>query len=237
MIRRASHLLVALALGVVATPVAHAERHVAEAKVAPSQARSRAGARVVRIIRKLKRTVKTTKYQHWNTIRRRSGYYAWDCSGMAMWILRRAAPRALRALRRRRPAAIDFYKAIARAPTKRARAGWRQLSHISQVRPGDVFAFPRSPVSRSKTTGHVGFFVERPWRVKGIRGAWAARIADATRIPHEKDTRRDNPDGGFGFGTFMFLVDAEGRTYGYGWAGTRSRGYLPTHVVYGRVTR
>lgn len=220
-----------------AAPAARAEPVRAEARLSPRLAPSRAGKRVVRILRRLDRTIKKTRYQHWNTIRRRSGYYAWDCSGMAMWILRRAAPRALRAVRRRRPAAIDFYNAIARAPTKRARRGWRRLVHISQVRPGDVFAFPRSPLSRSKATGHVGFFVERPWRVKGIRGAWAARIADSTRLPHEDDTRTSNPDGGFGFGTFLFLVDDKGKTYGYGWFGTLSRGYLPTHVVYGRVTR
>jgi len=201
-----------------------------------TQSASRAGGRVVKLMNKLKRSVKVTKYQHWNTIKRRTGYYAWDCSGMAMWILRRTAPRALRAMKKRRPQAVDFYKAIVRSPTKRARRGWRQLKHISHARPGDVFAFPRSPVSRSKTTGHVGFFVEKPWPVPGLKGAWAARILDATRIPHQDDTRKDNPDGGFGFGTFMFLVDDKGKTYGYGWHGTNTRGYLPTHVVYGRVT-
>ncbi len=231
-------LLVTLAVAgtfVVTTATSAAPRSRAEDRLSQDQAASKAAKRVVKLIGKLRRSVKTTKYQHWNHIRYKDGYYAWDCSGMAMWILRRTAPYALRSLGKRRPQAVDFYKAIVRAPKKGSRRGWRQLRHISHARPGDVFAFPRSSVSRSKTTGHVGFFVEKPWPVPGLKGAWAARILDATRIPHEDDTRARNPEGGFGFGTFMFLLDKDGKTYGYGWHGTRSRGYLPTHVVYGRV--
>ena len=159
---------------------------------------------------------------------------------MANWILKRTAPRARRALRKSRPRAIDFYKAIVKAPEKRARRGWQKLPHISDARPGDVFAFPRSPLSKSKISGHVGFFVERPWKVENFRyegEAWAARILDATGLPHQNDTRARDSEGGFGFGTFLFVNDENGDTIAYGWFGTASRGFLPTKVAYGRVTR
>ena len=103
--------------------------------------------------------------------------------------------------------------------------------------PGDIFAFPRSPISTSRVTGHVGFFVEKPWPVPGVERAWAARILDSTRTPHQDDTRSADGEGGFGFGTMMFVNDESGKTIAYGWYGTDSRGYMPTHVVYGRVTR
>ena len=64
-----------------------------------------------------------------------------------------------------------------------------------------------------------------------------ARILDATGLPHENDTRARDSEGGFGFGTFLFVNDESGDTIAYGWFGTRSRGFMPTTVEYGRVTR
>lgn len=199
-----------------------------------------AAASVVSEIVALRDSVRSTRYQARTEIDAGRGHYAWDCSGMANWILRRAAPRARRALRKGRPRAIDYYKAIVRAPIERARRGWKQLGHIGEARPGDVFAFPRSPVSRSRISGHVGFFVGRPWKVPlELAGheMWAARILDATGLPHQNDTRSRASDGGFGFGTFAFINDPSGKTVAYGWFGTASRGFMPTHVAYGRVAR
>lgn len=209
----------------------------AEERLSPELAASPAAARVVKVINAVKDSVVKTRYKHRTRVHRRKGYYAWDCSGMAEWMLKRSAPRALRALDKERPRAIHFYRGIARAPTTRARRGWRQLGHVSEARPGDLFAFPRSPLSTSPITGHVGFFVEAPWPVPGVERAWAARIVDSTRTPHQDDTRSADGVGGFGFGTMMFVNDESGKTIAYGWYGTRSRGYMPTHVVYGRVTR
>lgn len=199
---------------------------------------------VIAQILSLRDAVKSTRYQGRTEIDSGAGYYAWDCSGMANWILRRAAPRARRALRASRPRAIDYYRAIVRAPTARARRGWRQLEHVADARPGDLFAFPRSPISTSRISGHVGFFISRPARVPVRLGGelaghqmWAARILDATGLPHQDDTRDRDSEGGFGFGTFAFINDPTGKTVAYGWFGTASRGFMPTHVAYGRVAR
>lgn len=199
-------------------------------------AASDAGARVIALVNKLRNTVKITRYQSATRIKERRGLYAFDCSGMAAWFLKKTAPDARRAMRSRRPRAIDFYLAIARAPMAKPSHGWLQLKHVSDARPGDLFAFPKSPISKSNITGHVGFFVERPWPVEGIEGGWAARIVDATKTPHQYDTRKRDGDGGFGFGTMMFFTNGAGKTFAYGWQGTNNR-FMPTHVVYGRVTQ
>jgi hypothetical protein len=212
----------------------------AESRLRRELAAEPAAGRVVSEIVALRDRVRSTRYQARTEIDPDRGHYAWDCSGMANWILRRAAPGARRALRKARPRAIDYYKAIVKAPTAKARRGWRRLGHVSEARPGDLFAFPRSPISTSKISGHVGFFVGRPHKVPiPIDGyeIWAARILDATGLPHQDDTRDRDSDGGFGFGTFAFVNDASGETVAYGWFGTASRGFMPTHVAYGRVSR
>ena len=208
-----------------------------EELLSPDLTASAAAASLVELIADVRDTLVTTSYEHDTRVRADEGYYAWDCSGMAAWMLARSAPRALRSIGKSRPRAIDFYNAIVRAPFDESRRGWQQLGHVSDARAGDVFAFPRSPISKSPITGHVGFFIEQPWAVPGVDGAWAARILDATRTPHQDDTRSRGDGGGFGFGTMMFVTDGDGKTISYGWHGTNSRGTMPTHVVYGRVTQ
>ncbi len=211
----------------------------AEQRLEPRAAAGRAASRVVHTINKLAASVRKTRYQARTVVRRKAGYYAWDCSGMAAWILRRTAPGALRALNRRRPLARDFYHAIRRAPTKRGRRGWQRLAHISQARPGDLFAWLRSPLSRSKVTGHVGFIVDRPTPIPGKPRLYLARILDATSLPHQDDTRAADSGGGFGFGTVLFVTNKAGRTIAYGWYGTESLrwGVLPARTLFGRVVR
>ncbi len=220
-----------------AVPEPPAPRPRPEEYLSAEMSASPAAAKLVDLICDIKDNLVETRYQHSTRVRRKAGYYAWDCSGMVDWMLAHTAPRARKAMHSSRPRAIDFYQVIVAAPIERARRGWQRLGHVSEARPGDLFAFPRSSVSRSPVTGHVGIFVEQPWPVAGFEDAWAARILDATRTPHQDDTRADDGIGGFGFGTMMFVNDGDGRTIAYGWHGTDSRGYLPTHVVYGRVLR
>jgi len=210
-----------------------------ERQMSADQGQSVAARDVITLLASLRDSVVETKYQARTRIRKKDGYYAWDCSGMASWILRRSAPRARRALRSPRPVARDFYKMIARVPTRRARRGWQKLSHVSEARPGDLFAWLRSPASTSKVTGHVGFFVEAPQPLVDHPNIYVARIVDATSLPHGDDTRARDGEGGFGFGTMLFETDDDGETVGYGWHGHRSLewGFMPAKVIYGRVTR
>jgi len=215
----------------------------AERRLAARAAAGKAASRVVETIRYLAANVRRTRYQSRMVVRRKSGTYFWDCSAMAGWILHRSAPRAFRALNRRRPLARDFFHAIRRAPLKGSHRGWQRLGHISMARPGDLFAWLRSPLSRSRVTGHVGFFVDRPTPVTlrhSLSGRlFLARIVDATSLPHQDDTRRTDGPGGFGFGTLLFVTDRSGRAIAYGWYGTESLkwGVLPAKTIFGRVVQ
>lgn len=202
--------------------------------VQPPPATAR-GARVLEVLDRVRSGLRQTRYQPATVVRERDGLYLWDCSGMAAWVLRRAAPHAMRAITRARPVARDFVGVIERAPTARPRGGWQRIERVEDARPGDVFAWRRPRGFPSRNTGHVGFVVEAPIPVPAIPGAWAVRIADSTSWGHEDDTRPSDGVGGFGMGTLVFLTDAAGRGTHYGWAGTRSEGYVVTPIVFGRV--
>jgi hypothetical protein len=198
---------------------------------------SRAAARVLATLGEIEASLTSSRYQAATRVRVADGVYDWDCSGMAAWILRRAAPAALAALASRRPVARDFAAAIERAPTAHGRGGWQRIARIEDVLPGDVFAWRRPRGFPSKNTGHVGFVVAPPLAVPAIPNAWAVRIADSTSSFHQDDARARDDDGGFGLGTVVFLTDGEGRVTSYGWSGTRSEWYVVTPVVFGRVHR
>ncbi len=203
----------------------------------PPAAPTSAAGRVVAVVDQIRSTLVESRYQHATSVRAQDGVYLWDCSGMAAWILRRSAPQALLALGSSRPVARDFVAAIERAPITKPRGGWQRVPRISDVMPGDVFAWRRPRGLPSKNTGHVGIVVDRPLPVAGLPGGWAVRIADSTSSHHQDDSRNDDVDGGFGIGTLVFLTDDQGHATSYGWAGTRSEWYIVTPVVFGRVSR
>lgn len=191
--------------------------------------------RVLARLEAVERRTRRTRYRHRTRVDVAHGIFEWDCSGMAGWVLRRETPRAARALGRPRPIARSFARTIARAPTDRARRGWRRIDHIGDALPGDVFAWERPPGFRSRNSGHVGFVVNRPVRLTG--DLWAVRILDSTSAPHQDDTRRPGSSGGTGRGTMTFLTDSEGHATAYGWHGTRSLGYVETPILFGRPER
>lgn len=210
------------------------------ARVAPTRAfgdapaESAAAARVVATLTQVRTTIRQTRYEHTTHVRASDGLYLWDCSGMAAWILSRAAPRAFASVGGERPVARDFFRAIARSPTSRARGGWRQLDRLEDARPGDVLSWVRPRDFPSHNTGHVAFVLAAPVKVLSRDDAWAVRVADATSFGHENDTRPQGSDGGYGEGTLLFLVDAQGRGTAYGWFGSYSDAVIVTPIVVGR---
>lgn len=211
------------------------------APASTSAAQTRAGGKVLARLDKIKGSLRSTEYRHTTSVRRKIGHYAWDCSGMANWILKRDAPRAFEALHRDRPVARTYWRTIDKAPTAKPRRGWQKIADITDVRPGDVFAWRRPPDwPPGGNTGHVGFVVGSPETVTDERfaavRAFTVRIIDATSLPHQDDTRKPEGKGGFGSGTLLFVTDETGRAYAYGWFGARSRGVIPTDIVFGRLT-
>ncbi len=220
----------------VAPPAPVVERVALEPVGGPEPA-TRAAGRVVEVLAKIEAGLRTTRYQHSTKVRVREGLYAWDCSGMAAWVLEHAAPKALAAVGGDRPVARDFYRAIERAPLDKPKRGWQRLGGVVDARPGDVFAWLRPPDLPKNITGHVGFVIETPRPVAGLDGAYLVRIADATGLPHGDDSRGAGGEGGFGSGALLFLTDERGVSTHYGWFGLASRGFIATEVLFGRVSR
>ncbi len=210
---------------------------VEDAPLDPDLAATDAAADAIAWIDQIAEEMRVTRYQGRTEVIVEEGYYAWDCSGMVGWILRRTAPRAFGAVGSRRPLARDFYRAIARAPSNRPSRGWQRVDSIEDVRPGDVFALPRSATSDTDETGHVGFVVSVPEREGALPHAFAMRVADATAVPHADDTRDEDGAGGFGFGTMVVMLDETGDAIGYLWAGPDGPELTPALVLFGRVHR
>ncbi|MEZ4326919.1 MAG: hypothetical protein R3B40_17005 [Polyangiales bacterium] len=198
-------------------------------------AASLAGQRVVARLSDIRHRLVSTRYQHRTRVRESRGEYAWDCSGMVSWILAREARVALRGLASPRPVARSYVQAIERAPTTRARRGFRRLAHVAEGRPGDVFAWRRPLDWGPGATGHVGFLLSRPVPVPEWPDAYVFRAADATSFGHQDDTRPDGSGGGYGEGTLLVTTDGEGNATGYGWYGRYSDWVVTTPVVFGRL--
>jgi hypothetical protein len=195
-----------------------------------------AAARVLRILDRVDRRLSDTRYQHQTVVAEWRGLYAWDCSGMVTWVLERAARGARKRILSDRPVARDYYEIITNSSTRAPYKGWTRVRDIDALRPGDVFAWKRPRTwPRDDETGHVGFVLERPRPAPGHHRAYLLRIADATSVPHQHDTRDTEGSGGFGRGTLLVTVDAAGQPLAYGWYGTESRGVVPAPMAFGRV--
>ena len=198
---------------------------------------TRAGERVLTVIDEIEENLRETSYQARTQVRADAGEYHWDCSGMAAWIMKRAAPKAFRTLGDSRPVARDFAAAIERAPTKKARDGWQRIANIADVMPGDVFAWRRPRGMPSKNTGHVGFVVDvrypcRKFPARGRCGSRTRRAAITKTIRARATTTV-----GSASALVLFMTDADGKVTHYGWSGTLSEWYITTSVVFGRLHR
>jgi hypothetical protein len=205
------------------------------AREAPARSAAVAGALQV-----IQEGLTSTKYQHRIAVDARKGIYNWDCSIMAAWILARTAPAARRAIGVDKPLARDFHRVIQRAPTDRAGHGWRRLTDVAALEPGDLFAWLKPEMFKQRAnTGHVGFAIGKPRRHPRFAGVWLVRIADATTELHGDDSRPPGGEGGFGTATIAFLVDAAGAPRAYGWYGEAQdpATFVPTDIVLGRVFR
>ena len=198
-------------------------------------------ARIVALLEEIQAGLTSTKYQHVTRVDRRAGAYYFDCSGMAAWILKRAAPAAHAAVQRPeggRPLAVHYYRTIARIEPGKRRGPWLRVADAGQARPGDVIAWERPKWFDSKSTGHVAFVVGAPRAVAEPVPGVLVRVADASKFRHEDDSR---PAGTTGFGTGVLLLptDARGQPTGYGWVGalTPEDWIVPAALVIGRPLR
>ena len=114
-----------------------------------------------------------------------------------------------------------------------------RVDRPESLRPGDVFAWLKPPHWKRPNTGHVGFLVSAARPHPEYAGVWLMKIADATSIPHQGDSRDKDGEGGYGTGVIAFQFEPDGQAVGYGWYGARQppKSFVPTRVVFGRVRR
>jgi hypothetical protein len=190
---------------------------------------------VLRVLGRMAATLNDSEYRHQTAVNERLGRYYFDCSGMVDWVLRRATPRAaawVGAGPAGRPLARDYQRRIARVPSSRPLGGWRRVSRVAALQPGDVVAWVKPEIIASANTGHVAFVIQPPQPVPGMEGYFLVRIADSTSLLHDEDTREGRS--GFGFGTILLVADrATWEPIAYGWAGLRWRSF-ETRIALGR---
>jgi len=198
-----------------------------------------AAQKVVDTIKLIEQSLTSTIYQHKTVVDVEKGIFHWDCSGMVAWILGKAAPKAHKALGKKHPPAKDYYNLIAGSPADGSDKGWQRLEKPDDISPGDVFAWLKPSFwEHHKNTGHVGFVIGTPQPHPYYQDVLVMRIADATRMVHEDDSRVEGGEGGFGTATMAFRFDGNGKPAAYGWYGIDQSlpTYVPTDIIFGRVT-
>lgn len=183
-------------------------------------------------------SLEESEYTYGFSVHEKQGIYRFDCSGMAQWVLRKATPVAALTIGQGlapRPLARDFERRIARVPAERERGGWRHITRVRDLLPGDVVAWIKPAEIESPNTGHVAFIVLPPVLAPGYDNAYLVRIADSTRLLHDDDTRAGRT--GFGLGTILLVADPEtDAPIAYGWAALRWRTF-ETSIALGRPLR
>lgn len=207
-------------------------------KAAPTDKR----AAVLKQLAGIEASLVETRYSPYTRVNAARGLYEFDCSGMASWVLRRAAPGAYQRVLRRsstgRVVARDFYREIAATRPGKPSWAWERVERVEDARPGDVVAWLKPPERRSNITGHVGFVVEAPVASSVIPGGYLLRFTDASRYRHQDDSRTASGRTGFGTGTILLLGDPEtGAPVAYGWFGDWSSWLSETPIVIGRPRR
>ncbi|HKY34309.1 MAG TPA: hypothetical protein VJN18_00085 [Polyangiaceae bacterium] len=192
---------------------------------------------IMQVLGDIARTVKYTEYSHGQRVNVREGIYVFDCSSMAHWVLKRAAPIAATTAARGlagRPLAADYQRRIASIEPGEERGGWKRIGRVEDAEPGDVVAWLKPKIIESPNTGHVAFIVLPPTRVTGYSDAYLVRVVDATSLLHADDTRTQGS--GFGLGTILLVTESDGAPRAYGWVGIEWRAF-ETSIAIGRPTR
>ena len=200
-----------------------------------------ASEKILGVLKHIEDSLEDTQYSHVTRVNRHTGKYHFDCSGMAVWVLKRSAPAALKSLGRpndRRPLAVHFYQKIARISPGEKRGPWYRVSSAAHIQPGDIIAWKRPKWFPSSSTGHVAFVVGQPKSNHGEVPGILVRIADASKFKHEADSR-DESTTGYGTGVLLLPTDKKGQPLGYGWIGSQTPAdwIIPCDLVIGRALR
>lgn len=162
-------------------------------------------------------SLKTTRYDHFTSIDESAGEYFTDCSGLACYLLRNAAPESYRTVSTNwyavRPQASRFYQAFESAPETNSKTGWQKIDALIDARPGDFIAWFSRGHRFWENTGHIVMVLETPVQEEGdtvrvrVLESGGGRRIDDTNEPGVR---------GVGAGTMRITVDESGALKGNG---------------------
>jgi hypothetical protein len=179
--------------------------------------------------------MKETRYQHTTLVDEAVGKFFYDCSGMIDYALGRVLPGSATALptsTSNRPLAGDIERFLHSATGQPVR-GWRALTRVDHLGPGDLVAWLATEDSATHDTGHVMVVLAAPTPNPRRGGEWLVQVADSTVSPHALDSR---PRGqtGLGTGTIGLAVDADDAPIAFYWRGGISEHAKTTEIALGR---
>lgn len=192
------------------------------------------------------RSMNTTVYSHRYVINTDTGYYAWDCVGMADWVLHRAAPNAwldMHETLRIRPGFVPtptrWANYLAGANGTLPASDWARIKKISALAPGDYLLFPAN--AQTHFVGHAVIAAGPPRLMSD--GSYALRVFDSTGSAHgPADSRLTDPralrHSGLGNGTMRIFVSRSGAMRGAKWSiGSGGPSMVGVPVIAGRALR
>ncbi len=189
---------------------------------------------VMRQLERIARSVRLSEYSYDVLVDESRGYYQFDCSGMAGWVLFRTSPEAYASadlVTSGRPLARDFHTAIASIPPRQAHGGWYRVPSVAEAVPGDLIAWLRPLELDSNNTGHVAFVASEPVRLSGFENGFLIRVVDSSASAHADDTRTASNSDGFGIGTIALATTQFGEPTHYSWAAHLDRFHRSTIVI------
>ena len=171
------------------------------------------------IVETLLADMTSSTYQHKTEINEETGVWNCDCSGLIGHILRRHFPEAYLHVdgptrpERARPLAANYCETFLAAGQKKLQVSpWKQITKVTDLRPGDIFAWKNLKIVKGKSTGHVLMIAGIP--KLDDNGLYRVRIIDSTRGLHANDSRTQETLG-VGSGDIWLSADKDGKLNGF----------------------
>jgi hypothetical protein len=168
------------------------------------------GTDLVVATRQVLANVRQTSYRHHSRVDPSNGIYQLDCSEFVSLMLERVAPEHYREIPTEtghpQPRARMYFRFFDKLKLEPL-TGWRPITKLAGVTPGDIIAWEKMSTSGKGDTGHVMIVAESPHRNQ--EGTFQVRVYDSSEIPHVEDSR---PAGGSGVGSgsILFRVNENG---------------------------
>jgi hypothetical protein len=183
--------------------------------------------------------MKASAYTHHTRVDEAAASFEYDCSGLLVYALSRAAPDALAAVRAtasRRPRSSEFVAFLEGIPAGGSQGRWQRVGRVQDLAPGDVVVWLKPADSRSTNTGHTMIVHGAPSPDPEHAGAFVVPIADSTEGPHGPgDSRAGAHRTGLGQGEIVLVTDGSGAPVGYRWSRSRRSREKATTIALGRL--